>query len=267
MVHGGRFFGGVICAPQYINMRVALFITCLVDIMRPAVGFATLRLLEEAGCEVSLPAGQTCCGQPAWSAGDRPAAQALARKTIAELEDCDQVVIPSGSCADHLRHGYPELLKDDPLWSDRAVALAAKTHELTRFLVDVLKLESVPGSFAGTVTYHDSCKGLRGLGIKEQPRQLLRQVAGLRLAEMPDCEECCGFGGAFSIKFGEISTAIVDRKCDAIAASGADALVGGDLGCLLNMEGRLRRRGDQRTRVLHIAEVLAGGSDADEASA
>lgn len=243
-------------------MRLALYVTCLVDLMRPAVGLAALRLLEEAGCEVVVPAAQTCCGQPAWSAGNRDLARDLAQKAIAELEGCDYVVIPSGSCADQIRNVYPQLLADDPAWAARAQAVAARSHELTAFLADVLALDAVPGAFAGSVTYHDSCKGLRGLGVKAQPRELLARVRGLTLAEMRDCEECCGFGGAFAVRFGDISTAIVDRKCEAIAAAGADAVVGGDLGCLLNIEGRLRRRGDTRTRVLHVAEVLAGAKPA-----
>jgi L-lactate dehydrogenase complex protein LldE len=241
-------------------MRLALFVTCLVDLMRPEIGFASLRLLEGAGCDVVVPPGQTCCGQPAWSAGNRPLAADLARQAIAQLEGYDYVVIPSGSCTDQIRNVYPQLLADDPDWAGRAQALAARSHELSCFLHGVLKLERVPGEFHGSVTYHDSCKGLRGLGIKAQPRDLLARVRGLALSEMPDCEECCGFGGAFAVRFGDLSTAIVDRKCASIAAAGADAVVGGDLGCLLNIEGRLRRRGDLRTRVLHLAEVLAGAT-------
>jgi len=239
-------------------MRLALYVTCLVDLMRPAIGFASLRLLEDLGCEVVVPAGQTCCGQPAWSAGNRALARDLAKKAIAELEGYDYVVIPSGSCTDQIRNVYPQLLADDPAWAARAQAVAGRSYELSCFLSEVLALENVPGEFAGSVTYHDSCKGLRGLGIKAQPRALLGKVRGLSLAEMQDCEECCGFGGAFAVRFGDVSTAIVDRKCEAIAAAGADAVVGGDLGCLLNIEGRLRRRGDTRTQVLHLAEVLAG---------
>jgi len=239
-------------------MRLALYVTCLVDLMRPSIGFASLRLLENLGCEVVVPPGQTCCGQPAWSAGNRDLAGDLARQAIAGLESYDYVVIPSGSCADHIRNAYPQLLTADPAWAARAQAVAGRTYELSSFLNEVLKPESLPGEFSGSVTYHDSCKGLRGLGIKQQPRALLARVRGLSLAEMKDCEECCGFGGAFAVRFGDISTAIVDRKCESIAAVGADAVVGGDLGCLLNIEGRLRRRGDLRTQVLHLAEVLAG---------
>lgn len=239
-------------------MRLALYVTCLVDLLRPSVGFASLRLLEALGADVVVPESQTCCGQPAWNAGNRGLAGELAKKAIVELEGYERVVIPSGSCTDQIRNVYPQLFADDPVWGPRARALAAKTHELASFLAETGEGVRPLAGFAGSVTYHDSCKGLRQLGIKRQPRELLLQVHGLTLKEMDDCEECCGFGGAFSVKFGEISTRIVDRKCEAIAASGADAVVGGDLGCLLNIEGRLRRRGDETTRVLHIAELLAG---------
>lgn len=239
-------------------MRVGLLVTCLVDLMRPSVGFAALALLERAGVEVVVPASQTCCGQPAYNGGDRADAIDLARKTIAEFEGCDRVVAPSGSCAGMVRTHYPELLAGDPGWRARAEALAAKTRELTQFLVDELGFADVPGRYDGAVTYHDCCAGLRELGVKGQPRALLARVPGLELREMPECETCCGFGGTFSIKFGEISTRLADNKCGHIAGSGARAVVLGDLGCMLNIEGRLRRRGDQATEVLHVAEVLAG---------
>ncbi|MBS1161990.1 MAG: Protein of unknown function cysteine-rich region [Proteobacteria bacterium] len=239
-------------------MRVALYVTCLVDLMRPAVGMAALRLLEAAGCAVVVPAEQTCCGQPAWSAGNRQLAADMARRAIAQLEGYDYVVIPSGSCADQIRNVYPQLLAADVAWARRAAALAERSYELSSFLAEVLHYAGPLAEFSGRVTYHDSCKGLRNLGIKQQPRELLLKVPGLQLQEMGDCEECCGFGGAFSVKFGDISTQIVDRKCDSIAQAGAAAVVGGDLGCLINIEGRLRRRGDETTQVLHIAEVLAG---------
>ena len=238
------------------EMRVALFVTCLVDVMRPSIGFAAMRLLESAGCEVVVPENQTCCGQPAWSAGEAEAARALAKKNIVDLAGFDYVVLPSASCAEHIKNAYPELLASEPEWAEKATELSKRTHELTSFLVDVLKVAAVPGCFKGSVTYHDSCKGLRKLGIKQQPRQLLASMPGVFLKEMEESEECCGFGGAFSANFGEVSTVIVDRKCSFIAAAGVDAVLGGDLGCLLNIEGRLRRRGDQ-TKVLHIAEVLA----------
>lgn len=239
-------------------MRVALFVTCLVDLMRPRIGFAALRLLEAAGCTVTVPPGQTCCGQPAFNSGDRKAAIALAKKVIAEFADAEYVVAPSGSCADHIRHQYPILFADQPEWRARAESLAARTYELTDFLVNIAKIATLPGDYRGTITYHDSCAGLRGLGIKQQPRTLLAKLPEVALREMPGAEECCGFGGAFSVKYGDISTAIVTRKCANATRTQAQAIVGGDLGCLLNIEGRLRRAGDTETRVLHIAEVLAG---------
>ncbi|MGB7540456.1 MAG: (Fe-S)-binding protein [Burkholderiales bacterium] len=241
-------------------MRVGLFVTCLVDLMRPEIGFAALKLLESAGCEVVVPATQTCCGQPGWNSGDRGSARALAGKLIEEFEGCDHVVAPSGSCAGTIRTHYPDMFRGEPAMLSRVERLAARTYELTDFLVNVARLDRVPGRFDGTVTYHDSCSGLRELGVKTQPRQLLAKVAGLKLAEMSDCETCCGFGGTFSVKYGDISAAIADRKCRNIEASGAHAVVLGDLGCMLNIEGRLRRRGDAKTRVLHVAEILAGAS-------
>jgi len=239
--------------------RVSLFVTCLVDMMRPRIGFAALELLEGAGFEVEVPATQTCCGQPGWNSGERASARALAEKLIAEFEGFDYVVVPSGSCAGMIKLHYAEVFAGEGAWLARVERLAAKTWELADFLVNVARLDRVPGDFRGTVTYHDSCSGLRELGVKEQPRRLLAYVPGVALKEMKNCEECCGFGGTFSIKFGDVSAAIAEAKCENIAASGADAVVLGDLGCMLNIEGRLRRRGDERTRVLHIAELLAGG--------
>ena len=220
-----------------MKQRVALFVTCLVDLMRPRIGFATIELLETAECEVFVPTSQTCCGQPAWSSGDRVAAARLAKKVIGEFEGFERVVAPSGSCADHIRNAYPAILAGDPEWQARAIALSPKVHELTDFLVNVAKFDPAPGSFAGRVTYHDSCAGLRSLGIKAQPRALLHK-AGVAVDEMDGAEECCGFGGTFSVKFGEISAAIAERKCNNATANGAAAIVGGDFGCLLNDHGR-----------------------------
>jgi len=238
-------------------VRVGLFVTCLVDMIRPRIGFAALRLLEHAGCEVVVPATQTCCGQPGWNSGDRAATRALALKLIDEFDGCEHVVLPSGSCAGMIR-AYPEVFRGDPANAGRAAALAAKTWELTDFLVSVLRVERVPGSYRGTITYHDSCSGLRELGVKQQPRRLLASLPGVTLREMNGAEECCGFGGTFSVKFGNISARICERKCANVQAAGAQAVVGGDLGCLLNIEGKLRRMGDETTRVLHVAEILAG---------
>ena len=242
-------------------MRVGLFVTCLVDLMRPSVGFAAIRLLEAAGCEVVVPPTQTCCGQPGYNSGDRAAARALAEKVLAEFEGCEYVVAPSGSCSGMIRTHYPELFGDSPELRARAERLAGRVYELTDFLVRVAKLAAVPGEFRGTVTYHDSCAGLREMGVKAQPRALLAKVPGLVLEEMDEGEQCCGFGGTFSVKFGEVSGAIADRKCQNIEATGADAVVLGDVGCMLNIEGRLRRRGNEATKVLHVAEVLAGPTE------
>ena len=239
-------------------MRVGLFVTCLVDLMRPSIGFAALRLLEAAGCEVVVPPAQTCCGQPGYNSGDRKAAKALALKVLQEFDGCDYVVLPSGSCAGMIRVHYPALFKDDPAVIESIKRLSARTYELTDFLVNVAKLQNIPGNYSGSLTYHDSCSGLREMGVQAQPRALLARMPGVKLTEMRESTTCCGFGGTFSVKFGDISARMADNKCEHIAQTGAGAIVAGDLGCLMNIEGRLRRRGDLDTRVLHIAEVLAG---------
>ena len=203
-------------------MRVGLFVTCLVDLMRPSIGFAAVKLLEAGGAEVFVPPTQTCCGQPGYNSGDRAGAIALARKLVAEFEACDYLVAPSGSCAGMIRTHYADLFRDDAPMLARARGLGAKTYELTDFLVSVLKLPRVPGKYAGNVTYHDCCAGLREMGVKQQPRTLLAGMPGVTLTEMTDCETCCGFGGTFSIKFGDISSRMADNKCQNIAASGAD---------------------------------------------
>ena len=239
-------------------MRVGLFVTCLVDLMRPRIGFAAIKLLESAGCEVVVPAKQTCCGQPGYNSGDRKSALALARKVLAEFEACDYVVAPSGSCAGMIRVHYPDLFAGQPAELERAGRLCAKTYELTDFLLNVAKLDTIAATYNGTITYHDACSGLREMGVKIQPRALLAKVGGLKLVEMNEPETCCGFGGTFAVKFGDISARIADNKCEHALATGADAIVLGDLGCMLNIEGRLRRRGDHKTKVLHVAEILAG---------
>jgi len=239
-------------------VRVGFFVTCLVDLMRPSIGFAAIKLLEAGGAEVYVPTTQTCCGQPGYNSGDRQGAIALARKLVAEFESCDYLVAPSGSCSGMIKTHYADLFRNDLPWLKRSNALGAKTWELTAFLTDVLKLERVPGRFNGSITYHDYCAGLREMGVKDEPRALLSKVPGLKLTEMAEAETCCGFGGTFAVKFGEISTRMADNKCQHITNVGADAVVLGDLGCMLNIEGRLRRRGDRRTQVLHVAEVLAG---------
>lgn len=237
--------------------RVGLFVTCLVDLMRPSVGFAAVKLLEQAGCSVDVPTAQTCCGQPAYNSGDKADAAALARQTIAAFEGYDYVVAPSGSCAGMLKLHYPDLLSGDPEWSGRAKAFAERVYELISFLVDVRGMETVDAEFQGRATYHDSCSGLRELGIKEQPRRLLSSVKGLQLTEMSDAEVCCGFGGTFAVKYPDISNAMVEKKTANAAAAEPDLLLAGDLGCLMNMAGKLKREG-RKIAVRHVAEVLAG---------
>ncbi len=237
--------------------RVGLFVTCLVDLFRPSVGFAAVKLLTDAGCEVDVPVRQTCCGQPAYNSGDKATTEAIAQLTIAAFEAHDYVVAPSGSCAGMLKLHYPALLKGDPAWSARAAAFAAKVHELVSFLVNVRGVSTVDATLEARATYHDSCSGLRELGVREQPRKLLRSVKGLELVELTDADVCCGFGGTFSVKYPDISNAIVERKAEHIAAPGADMLLAGDLGCLMNMAGKLSRQG-RKIAVRHVAEVLAG---------
>jgi L-lactate dehydrogenase complex protein LldE len=240
--------------------RVALFVTCLVDLYRPNVGFSAIALLEEAGCQVEVPRAQTCCGQPAYNSGDRQTTKDLARAVIDEFLHYDHVVVPSGSCGGMIAHHYPALFDDDPEYRGKAEALGARTHELVSFLTDVRGMEGVAARFEGVVTYHDSCSGLRELGVKAQPRALLRSMPGVVVKEMADAEICCGFGGTFCVKYPDISTRMVADKAKSIAATGADTLLAGDLGCLLNMAGRLKREGVP-VKVRHVAEVLAGRTE------
>ena len=235
---------------------VGLFATCLVDMMRPSVGFAAAKLIEDSGCEVVVPA-QTCGGQPAFNSGDRRTARDLALQVIDAFSGCDYIVAPSGSCGGMMAKHYPELFAGEPMLAQRAQAFADKTHELTSFLVDVRGMERVSARHTGQATYHDSCSGLRELGVQSQPRKLLASVEGLELVEMNESDVCCGFGGAFSVKYGEISDAIVGKKAENIVASGAPMLVAGDLGCLMNMAGKVSGEG-RKVEVRHVAEVLAG---------
>jgi L-lactate dehydrogenase complex protein LldE len=239
------------------NPRVALFVTCLVDVMRPSIGFSAVKLLEDAGCTVEVPETQTCCGQPAYNSGDQPNAAALARNVIAAFKAFDYVVVPSGSCGGMIAKHYPELFAEGSADHAAAVELAGRTHELVSFLVDVLKVEKVNAAFPARATYHDSCSGLRELGVKDQPRQLLATVEGVSLREMTDSEVCCGFGGTFCVKYPDISNKMLEKKLKNIVASGADTLIAGDLGCLMNMAGKLKRDGSS-IKVRHVAEVLAG---------
>jgi L-lactate dehydrogenase complex protein LldE len=240
--------------------HVALFVTCLVDLFRPAVGFAAVKLLEGAGCRVDVPR-QTCCGQPAYNQGDRADAVAIARRTLAAFAGYDYVVAPSGSCAGMLKKHYPLLFDEASADGAAARELAARTFELISFLTDVRGLETVEASLAARATYHDACSGLRELGIKQQPRRLLASVRGLQLTELPDAEVCCGFGGTFCVKYPEVSTKMVRDKAADIEATGADLVLAGDLGCLMNMAGCLKRQGS-RVEARHVAEVLAGELEA-----
>jgi L-lactate dehydrogenase complex protein LldE len=237
--------------------RVGLFVTCLVDLFRPSVGFAAVKLLEDAGCTVDVPEAQTCCGQPAFNSGDRADAAAIARNVIAAFRSYDYVVAPSGSCGGMIVKHYPELFEPGTADHEAALELAGRTHELVSFLTRIMKVEKVEASFPARATYHDSCSGLRELGIKAEPRKLLASVAGVSLREMTDAEVCCGFGGTFCVKYPGISDKMLEKKLKHIHATGADTLIAGDLGCLMNMAGKLKREGSA-VKVRHVAEVLAG---------
>lgn len=240
--------------------KVALFVTCLVDVMRPRIGFAAIRALEAAGCDVVVPEGQTCCGQPALNSGDRDHAAMLAKQTIAALEPYEAVVVPSGSCAGTIRCHYPEIFEADREWLPRAQAVADKTWEVMAYLDQVCGWKPEAVRVDATATYHDSCSGLRELGIKAQPRRLLKGIEGLSFAPLKGEETCCGFGGTFCVKYPAISNAIVGEKADAIDATGADLLLAGDLGCLMNMAGKLHRKGS-KVRAFHAIELIAGMGD------
>ncbi len=237
--------------------RVALFVTCLVDLHRPTVGIAAIRLLEQAGCQVEVPRAQTCCGQPAYNSGDRATTRDLAEGLLDAFGGYDYVVVPSGSCGGMLKHHLPHLFDNDPNLRARADAMAERTFELVSFLTEIRGLERTQTRYSGdSLTYHDSCSGLRELGIKEQPRRLLTAI-GATITEMADAEVCCGFGGTFCVKYPDISVRMVSDKVRDIVATGAETVLAGDLGCLLNIAGRLHREG-HRVAVRHIAEVLAG---------
>jgi len=241
--------------------RVALFVTCLVDLFRPSVGFAAVKLLEDAGCEVIVPTDQTCCGQPAYNQGARADTIDIAKQTIDAFSGYDYVVAPSGSCAGMLKKHYPTLFAPEDPYLPKANDLASRTFELVSFLTDRLGVEHVGSAVAVKATYHDSCSGLRELGIKGQPRKLLSSVQGMTLSEMDNAEVCCGFGGTFCVKYPDISTKMVSDKTRDIEASGANLLLAGDLGCLFNMAGRLKRQGSA-VEIRHVAEVLAGTLEA-----
>lgn len=244
---------------EAVRNAVQLFITCIMDTLYPQTGQAVVKVLQRAGCQVEFPAGQTCCGQPAFNAGMRSQTRPVAMHTIQVFEQTrGPVVIPSGSCTHMLRHGYPELFADDPGWLPRAQALAARTYELCEFLVDYLKVVDLGARFDGKLAYHSSCHLMRGLGVDRQPRLLLEAVQGAQIVELPYSDECCGFGGVFSVKHPEVSSAMLERKIANIEASGAPLIVAGDAGCITHINGGLHRQGKSQ-RAIHIAEILAGG--------
>ncbi|MGH1486422.1 MAG: (Fe-S)-binding protein [Cellvibrionaceae bacterium] len=243
---------------QLANKKVGFFVTCLANTMRPSVGFASLKLLEEAGCKVEVPSAQSCCGQPAFNSGDDDGTRKVAKQFIREFESYDYIVVPSGSCAGMVRKNFTELFSDNEEWQLRAEKTSQKTHELLSFLVDICNFEPQNIELDGTYTYHDSCSGLRTLNVYEQPRKMLANVKGLSHRPLNGNTECCGFGGTFCVKYSDISNEIVEEKTDNILKTEADFLLGGDLGCLMNMSGKLNRNNQTQTTALHTAEVLAG---------
>jgi L-lactate dehydrogenase complex protein LldE len=236
--------------------NITLFVQCLVDGLYPDVGEAMLTIFKRLGIQVNCPMDQTCCGQPAFNAGYRKAARVAARRFIEIFEHAEWIVCPSGSCVSMVKNHYPELFKDDAAWAERAKQLGLRTFELSQFLVDILGIEDTGAAYNGKITYHDSCHLLRGLGVGEQPRRLIRHLKGADFVEMKDPDRCCGFGGTFSVKYPGISTAMVDDKIRNIIASGADTVTGCDISCLMNIQGRLSRMGSP-IKVLHIAQLLA----------
>jgi len=238
-------------------MKASLMITCLGDLLFPEVGVAMVTLLRRLGVEVDFPEGQTCCGMPLFNSGYHAGAAEVAARTVRLFEASEHVVVPSGSCAWMVKTEFPGLLKHDPALRAAAERLAAKTRELSQFLVEVLRVDRIESSFKGTVTYHDSCHLLRGLGESAAARKLLKSLRGVELVELPEADQCCGFGGSFSVRLPDVSTAILDKKLANVERTGADCLVACDAGCLMQMGGGLTRRGS-RVRALHLAQILAG---------
>src|ERR1044072_7071454 len=237
-------------------MKVALFVTCLVDQMWTSIGVSSVNVLRRVGCEVEFDERQTCCAQPAFNTGYRDEARRVAKRFIEIFEEskADAIVCPSGSCTAMVHH-FPELFSEDPEWRERSRAIAARTHEFSSFLIRVLKVDDVGARWQGKLTWHDACHGLRDLHIKTEPRSLIRKVRGAELIELENAEACCGFGGTFSVKYPEISLAILDQKIEAIERAGVNAVVSGDASCLMKIGGRLSRKGSQ-VKVMHLAELL-----------
>jgi L-lactate dehydrogenase complex protein LldE len=238
-------------------MKVSLFVTCLVDQLWTSIGMSSVEVLRRAGCEVEFDQRQTCCAQPAFNTGYLAEARQVARRFISIFEesDAEAIVSPSGSCTAMVRH-YPQLFADDPEWLPRAQSIAARSHEFSSFLVRVLKVEDVGASWSGKLTWHDACHGLRDLNVKTEPRTLIRNVRGAEFVELDHAESCCGFGGTFSVKYPEISVAILDQKIEAIERAGVQAVVSGDASCLMQIGGRLSRKGS-KVSVMHLAELLS----------
>ena len=235
--------------------NITLFIQCLIDGIYPQAGLAVVQLFEKLGIGVDIPLKQTCCGQPAFNSGYRKEARTAAKRFIEIFESARVIVCPSGSCVDMVKHQYPALFKDGSAWQKRAKKVSGKIFELTEYIVDVLGIEDVGATFPGKVTYHDSCHLFRNLHVADQPRKLIANVKDVELIEMKNSEKCCGFGGTFSVKYPDISAAILEEKVDNIIATGADAVVGCDISCLMNIQGMLSRR-NSKIKILHIAELL-----------
>lgn len=235
---------------------VTLFVQCLVDGVYPEVGHAVVDIFKRLALPFDIPSDQTCCGQPAYNTGYEKQAAVAARRFIDIFESSDVIVCPSGSCVDMVRHHYPALFKDDPEWSTRAENVSKKIYELTEYLVDVLNITDVKSGFKGRITYHESCHLSRRIGVKDQPRKLIQAIQGAELVEMEDAGRCCGFGGTFSVKYADISTAILEDKIKAIMESGVDTVVGCDISCLMNIQGMLTRK-KTGIKALHIAQLLA----------
>jgi L-lactate dehydrogenase complex protein LldE len=239
-------------------MKVSLFITCLADSFYPNVGESTVRLLDHLGVAVDFPEGQTCCGQPAFNSGYRDEAKNVAKTMIEAFEQSEYVVGPSGSCVGMIHHYYPLLFEGDAKWEDRARKFVEKTYELTQFIVNILGKTDLGARIEAKATYHPSCHAMRVMGVRHEPLQLLRQVRGLELIDLPYAEDCCGFGGTFAVKMHEVSGAMVAEKAQHVQETEAEILVGTDMGCLMNIGGRLRYEG-LPVRVMHIAELLWEG--------
>lgn len=237
-------------------LRVSLFVTCVVDQLFPKAGIAAADVLERAGCTVDFPEAQTCCGQPAFNSGYREQARQVAAHFLNVFKDAEYIVCPSGSCTSMASHHFEQLFEDDPVRMEQARRVASRTFEFSHFITSVLGVEDVGARFPHTVTYHDSCHALRELKVKDSPRRLLSRVRGLTLAEMDAAEECCGFGGTFSVKFPTVSGGMARTKIDSILRTGADTIVSVDSSCLMQLQGALSRAGS-RIRALHLAEVLA----------